>query len=106
MTWLLPPLPPKWDAALRDVRAQRSEARIAAAQRLAEPGPGQLDAALDGLHELVKHVDPRTRAAALDALGELADVRSLPQLTAALEDELSWVRELAVLALARLPAEQ
>ncbi len=105
MSWLLPPLPPKWEAALRDVRAQKPEARVAAAQRLAAPEPGQLEAALEGLSTLCGDRDARVRAAAVDSLGDLADPRALLQLTEATRDADALVRELAVLALARLPAE-
>lgn len=105
MTWLLPPLPPTWSAALRDVHARDPSARVAAAERLSAPEPAQRDAALAGLQTLAGDRHVRVRCAAIVSLGELADARAMPQLTAALEDPDATVRELALLAFARLPSE-
>jgi HEAT repeat protein len=74
MSWLLPPLPPKWSAALRDVAAQRVDARIAAAKRLGQPVDAQQSAeALDALSRMSTDRDARVRAAAVEALGELLE---------------------------------
>ncbi|HKP63320.1 MAG TPA: HEAT repeat domain-containing protein, partial [Polyangiales bacterium] len=87
MTLLLPQLPPKWSAALRDVQAKRVEARIAAAERLAQPSDEhETEQALDGLERLSNDVDARVRAAAVSALAELTDARTLPVLRARLAD--------------------
>ena len=54
MSWLLPPLEPHFDAALRDVTAQGMEARVAAARRLARPdNERRLDEARAGLRRLL-----------------------------------------------------
>jgi HEAT repeat protein len=106
VTLFLPPLPPKWEAALRDVRARDPKARVAAAQRLALATPEQHDAALDGLHVLCPDTDVRVRAAATAALGELADERSLDALVRALGDTDPTVRELACMSLARIQGER
>lgn len=103
MAWLLSPLPPKWHAALRDVAAQGTDARIAAAVRLGEPaGPEQLEQALPALAQLASDRDGRVRAAAVQALGEIADERCAPALIAKLEDSDALVRELAAVALGEL----
>jgi HEAT repeat protein len=115
MSWLLPPLPPKWSAALRDVTAQRVESRVAAAQRLGQPIDGQQSSeAFDGLSQLSADRDARVRAAAVEALGELLEASSEATRSASLEasvaevlrgrldDSDSGVRELAALGLAEL----
>jgi HEAT repeat protein len=105
VTWLLPPLPPNWEAALRDVHAQGLHARLAAAERLGRASPEQTQAALDGLNVLVHDKDARVRGAALRALTELGDVRTAQPLLAALQDPDEQARELALLGVAQLPAE-
>jgi HEAT repeat protein len=103
MTWLLSPLPPKWHAALRDVTARGVDARIAAATRLVEPADdAQLEQALPALERLLGDRDGRVRAAAVQALGEIADARSAPALIAKLEDSEALVREWAAVALGEL----
>jgi HEAT repeat protein len=87
MSWLLPPLPPTFEAALRDVRARKPESRIAAAARLGDAAPGRRDEAFAGLSALAADRDARVRAAAVHALKELGD------------DQDALVRELAVVAL-------
>jgi len=103
MTLLLPQLPPKWSAALRDVQARRVPARVAAATRLAQPSDErEIEQALAGLERLSTDVDARVRAAAVQALAELADARTLPLLRARLADSDGYVRELSALGLADL----
>jgi HEAT repeat protein len=103
MTLLLPQLPPKWSAALRDVQARKVEARIAAATRLAQPSDErEIEQALDGLGRLSTDVDARVRAAAVQGLAELADARTLPLLRPRLADSDPYVRELSALGLADL----
>jgi HEAT repeat protein len=102
MSWLLPPLPPTFEAALRDVRARKPEARIAAADRLATPEPGSGPQALQSLLLLADDIDARVRAAATRALRELCDERALDCLLERLDDPDSLVRELAVVALGAL----
>jgi HEAT repeat protein len=103
MTLLLPQLPPKWSAALRDVQAQGAPARIAAAARLAQPSDErEIQQALDGLERLCTDADARVRAAAVQALAELADPRTLPLLRARLADSDGYVRELSAVGLGEL----
>jgi HEAT repeat protein len=74
MSFFLPPLPPRWSAALRDVTAQRTDSRIAAARRLGQPvDAAQSTEAYDGLSRLSADPDARVRAAAITALGELVE---------------------------------
>ncbi len=105
MSWLLPPLPPTWDAALRDVRAQHAAARIAAAQRLSQATDEQRLLALPALLALAKDRDARVRAAAFESLAELAEASALPACVAGTQDDDPLVRELAVIALSHLPPE-
>jgi HEAT repeat protein len=74
MSFFLPPLPPKWSAALRDVTAQRTDSRIAAASRLGQPvDAAQIAEAHDALSRLSADPDARVRASAITALGELVE---------------------------------
>lgn len=98
MSWLLPPLPPTFEAALRDVRARRPESRVAAAARLGTADGEQRDAAADGLQQLAQDKDARVRAAAVRSLQQLAVGGTLPALLQCLEDSDAFVRELAVVA--------
>lgn len=116
MSFFLPPLPPKWSAALRDVRAQRVDMRIAAAQRLGQPvDAAQLKEAFDALSVMTDDREPRVRAAAVEALGDLldasaeitADPAELRSAVASvlqrrLSDAEPSVRELGALGLAEL----
>jgi HEAT repeat protein len=104
MSWLLPPLPPTFEAALRDVRARARELRVAAAERLAEPPDSaqDRDLARQGLVALASDAAPSVRAAALRALGALADARALDCLIEHLRDPDALVRELATAAIAEL----
>jgi HEAT repeat protein len=104
MSLLLPPLPPTFEAAVRDVSARKVEARVAAAKRLggtSEPEPRAT--ALASLRTLLSDRDARVRAAAVEALHELADPTCLDALVGRLGDADPLVRELAVIALGALP---
>ncbi|HEX7478334.1 MAG TPA: HEAT repeat domain-containing protein [Polyangiales bacterium] len=103
MSWLLPPLPPNWDAALRDVRASGMQARLAAAKRLSQPPDGQADNATRALLTLARDVDARVRAAAFESLGELQPQSCVQNLVEGTRDTDPLVRELAVIALSQLP---
>ena len=104
MSLLLPPLPPTFEAALRDVGARKLEARVAAAKRLGDAAePEMRVAALAGLRTLLGDVDARVRGAAVDALIELADPRAQGALIERLGDTDATVRELSVIALGALP---
>jgi HEAT repeat protein len=98
MSWLLPPLPPTFEAALRDVRARRPESRVAAAERLGAADGDRRDAAAAGLQVLAQDKDARVRAAAVRALREIGHVSTLPAVLQRLEDSDALVRELAVVA--------
>lgn len=98
----LPPLPPNFEAALRDVRARGYAARIAAADRLGAPDPDRKSEALTGLLVLCEDIDARVRAAAVRGLQELGDSAGLPALVARIGDGDALVRELAVVALGHL----
>jgi HEAT repeat protein len=99
-SWLLPPLPPRFDAALRDVQARSNEARLAAAERLAQPDAGRELEALEGLLTLSRDRDGRVRAAALRGLPGHDDPRVARELLDALDDGDALVREVAVVCLA------
>ncbi len=103
MSWLLPPLPPTFEAALRDVHAHSAEARMAAADRLAAPEPGGATDALQGLLKLAEDADTRVRAGALRGLRELGDEQAMDCLLDRLADPDALVRELAVIAIDALP---
>lgn len=105
MSWLLPPLPPHFDAALRDVHARGLDARIAAAHRLATPDPddeAQAKKAREALGALSQDRDARVRAAAIAGLAEIGRADDHATVLARLEDDAALVRELAVLALAAI----
>ena len=102
MSWLLPPLEPHFEAALRDVHARTTEARTAAAKRLGKPEQGrQLDAER-GLLMLLE--DPQTvvRGAALRSLRDIGSEATHGPVLARIEDPDPLIRELAVIALANI----
>jgi HEAT repeat protein len=105
MGWLLPALPPKFEAALRDVQARTVEARLAAAERLGRAEGDELEPAIDGLLELLSDVHPGVRATALAALGAVGRESELPSVAALLTDAAPEVRELAAVALAQIGGE-
>lgn len=106
MNWLLPPLSPNFEAALRDVKAVRPESRMAAAERLGRPSDEQREPALRGLSCLAGDVHPGVRATALAALGAIGSEAELDVIIAALADVVPEVREFATLALAQIGGER
>jgi HEAT repeat protein len=102
MSWLLPALPPKFSAALRDVHARTPEARSAAAERLGRADGDEVEPAIDGLLELLSDVHPGVRATALAGLGAIGREHELPSIAALLSDPAPEVRELAAVALAQI----
>jgi HEAT repeat protein len=100
--WFLPPLPPTFEAALRDVRARGVQARVAAADRLGQPEPAERERAVAALCVLANDADARVRAASVRALTLLAEPKTLSALLERLQDGDPLVRELSVLALAEL----
>lgn len=106
MSLLLPPLPPTFDAALRDVTAKSPLARVAAAQSLASPEPERAQTALDGLLRLADDTDASVRRAAMQALRDLANDRGFSCLVDHLDDRDPLTRELAVCALGALRGQR
>lgn len=106
MNWLLPPLPLKFEAALRDVEAIKPESRMAAAERLGRAEGEQLDPAIAGLTRLTRDVHAGVRATALAALGLVGGEDELDVIFAALADQASEVREFAMLAAAQIGGER
>lgn len=102
MSWLLPPLTPTFEAALRDVRGKRPESRMAAAERLGRADDAQRDAALEGLRELAKDGHAGVRATAMAALGMLGREAELELLERGLSDASPEVREFAAMAIAQV----
>lgn len=98
MSWLLPPLPPTLDAALRDVKARGFDARLAAAERLAQPDEGRWDEAREALFTMSRDRDARIRAAALLGLAghDDEDTDVIEALIEALVDGDALVREVAI----------
>lgn len=105
MSWLIPALPPKFSAALRDVHARTTEARLAAAERLGRAEGEEVEPAIDGLLELLSDVHPGVRATALAGLGAVGRETELPSVAALLTDQAAEVRELAAVALAQIGGE-
>ena len=106
MAWLLPQLPPHYEAALRDVTAQKPESRMAAAERLGRAEGEQRERAFEGLVKLSSDEHPDVRATALAALGMLGDARGLDSLLPHLEDSHPAVREYAALAIGQIGGER
>lgn len=105
MAWLLTPLPPNFEAALRDVHGKRVESRLQAAERLGHADEGERTRALQGLCELSRDEHPSVRATALAGLGMLGASEALDVVLQAMHDPSSEVRELAALAAARIGGE-
>ncbi|MGB5350259.1 MAG: HEAT repeat domain-containing protein [Polyangiales bacterium] len=102
---MIPPLPPTFDAALRDVSAQQPRFRGAAAARLAEPPADRRDEAVEGLLSLAKDPVGAVREAAYESLGTLGASEALSRLLEAFEDEHMGARQTAVLAVGRVAPE-
>lgn len=103
---MLPPLPPTFEAALRDVHGKKPESRVAAAERLGRAEQSERERALTGLRQLVSDAHPSVRATAISALGSLAAEDALDLVLAAFSDTAPEVRELAALSAAQIGGEQ
>jgi len=106
MSWLLPPLPPTFTAALRDVHAQRPESRMAAAERLGRAEGDERGDALRGLSALAVDIHPGVRATALAALGMVGGEDEMDVIIAGLGDASPEVREFAALAAAQIGGDR
>lgn len=82
---LLPPLPPTFEAALRDVNAKGGQFRLAAAVALGDAPQGREDEARAGLLVLARDADPRIRAAALRSAARLPHRCLVPLVDEALD---------------------
>ena len=102
MSWLLPPLPPNFEAAIRDVHGERPESRVAAAERLGRANDVERERALAGLRTLLSDKHPRVRCAALAGLGELAEPATLDEVVACFDDPACDVREVAALTASQI----
>jgi HEAT repeat protein len=103
---VIPPLAPKFEAALRDVRAQQPRFRGAAAARLGEPPSDRRDEAVQGLLVLARDDIGSVREAAYEALGVLAAIEALDTLLDSFGDQHMGARQAAVLAVGRVAPEE
>lgn len=102
----LPPLPPNFEAALRDVRAKDPKHRLAAAEQLANAPDERIEDAVEALSVLLEDASGPLRQAAVTSLGELAQPSSLARLLAAVDDAHSGVRQAAITASARVGGDE
>lgn len=98
----LPPLPPNFEAALRDVGAKDPKHRLAAAQQLANAPTGRVEEAAAALSLILEDESGPLRQAAAESLGELGLPSSLAMVLAALRDPHAGVRQAAITAAARI----
>lgn len=103
---MIPPLPPTFDAALRDVRADKASFRRAAASRLSEPPDGRRLEAIEGLRALARDPDGEVRALAFESLGLLQATDVVETLLLGFEDSYPAARQAAVMALGRIDPDQ
>ena len=105
---MLPPLPPTFDAALRDVTSSKWSARLAAAERLGHGPASRTDEATQALLPLLCDRHPRVREATLASLSQLPrvdpemDELTLEGILTTIEDAAPNVREAAVIATASI----
>ena len=122
MTFLLPQARPTFAAALRDVNAKAQQARLAAAERLAQADEHELSDAVRALCAISADREAIVRAAGLRGLGEIAareqdpdadvaiaqpsaladDEAVLEALAQRMEDTSPIVREVATIALGQV----
>lgn len=103
---MIPPLAPTFEAALRDVHAERVSFRVAAAKRLSEAVEGQREAAITGLTKLASDREGVVREAALEGLGELGAKAQIELLIRSFHDEHLGARQAAVLAAGQIAPER
>ena len=98
----LPPLPPTFDAALRDATSRDPKFRLAAAERLADAPDGRERDAQEALRTLLDDRLGPVRAAAAFSLGVVGDECWVDVLRARFDDEHVEVRQASVRAAAAL----
>ena len=103
---MIPPLAPTFEAALRDVHAEKVGFRVAAAKRLSEALEKQRDAAIMGLAELARDPEGVVRQAALEGLGELRAKAQIELLIRAFDDEHLGARQAAVWSAGQIAPER
>jgi hypothetical protein len=106
MAWLLTPLPPNFEAALRDVQGKRVESRVQAAERLGRADTTERERALAGLLALSNDPHPSVRATALAGLGMLGAREAVATVLNSMYDPTPEVRELAALAAAQIGGDE
>lgn len=106
MAWLLTPLPPNFEAALRDVQGKRVESRVQAAERLGHANADERARAIEGLVVLSNDPHPSVRATALAGLGMLGAHEAVSTVLNSMYDPTAEVRELAALAAAQIGGEE
>jgi len=99
---LLPPLPPNFDAALRDSEARDGKFRLAAAHRLATPPEGREADACEGLVRLANDELGPIRETALRALEMLGEAGGLAVARTRMDDEHEGARQAALRAAAAI----
>ncbi|MFW6050363.1 MAG: HEAT repeat domain-containing protein [Myxococcota bacterium] len=87
---------------MRDVEARRPDARLRAAERLAEPPSGEEGRARTALRQLAADPVGPVRAVAVEGLGHVGGAGAAEAVRNAFDDPDATVRQQAVLAAARL----
>lgn len=100
----LPPLTPKFDAALRDVHSGKPSFRLQAAQRLGDPPSGQESSAADALAVLLADERAQIRATAVLSFARIAPEGRAKQLLNLSADPAWAVRQRAVRGLGSYPS--
>ena len=106
MSLFLPPLPPRFDAALRDVNSRDVRMRRMAVARLGQPDAGREEEAVAALTTLAKDDDPVIRILAIEALGDVSHEAGVASVVAAFDDKESDVREAAVRVAGKLSSDR
>ncbi len=110
MSLFFTPLPPTYEAALRDVHAKDAKMRALAAARLGSPSDAsdetRRERAVLGLVQLADDENERVRVLALVSIGRLADPRALPIVLARFSDAEGSVREAAVMAAGEIGGDE
>lgn len=106
MSFVPTPLLPSLEAAFRDVKAKREEARAAALEVLSHVAEEDRDRAIIAIRPLITDPSALVRIAALTAIGRLHDHDSFDQVQACLADEDRAVRQVALITISELGGER